>query len=150
MQDSVQGTFPIFNASTFRVGIVVAQFNHDLTSELLASARSELVRYQVRTSNITTLHVAGCIEIPVALQSLASSKKYDCLVALGVVIRGDTPHFDYVCRIAFDGVRDVMLKYSLPIGFGILTLNKKKQATSRLLAGASAVTAALHATQAIK
>ncbi len=150
MQDSTNGKFPLFDASSFRVGIVVSEFNHDLTSHLLASALAELELYRVKPKNITTVRVAGCVEIPVMLQALAASKKYNCLIALGTVIRGDTPHFDYVCQIVADGIGEVMLDYTIPIGFGILTLNKKPQAASRLSAGAAAITAALQAAYSIK
>ncbi len=150
MQHSLTGTFPPFDASMFRVGLVVAQFNQDITAELLHSAQAELDRYRVPTKNITVIPVAGCIEIPVVLQALAATKQYDCLIAIGAVIRGDTPHFEYVCQIAADGVREVMLAHTIPVGFGILTLENKNQAASRLESGASAVTAALQANLTIK
>ncbi len=150
MQASALGLFPLFDASSYRVGIVVSSFNHDLTSGLLDQALSELERYQVKKTNITTITVAGCIEIPVVIEAMAHKKSFDCLIVLGVVIRGDTPHFEYVCKIVSEGVRHTMQAHTLPVGFGILTLNKKSQAAERLIAGASAAAAALQAAKAIK
>ncbi len=150
MQTSIHGSLPIFDASTFRVGIVVAEFNADLTSHLLTNAYTELDRYQVKKTHTTTVRVAGCIEIPLLLQTLAATKEYDCLLALGAVIRGDTPHFDYVCRLVADGVKEVMLCKQIPIGFGVLTLETKNQASVRLSTGATAMAAALHSAAAIK
>ena len=87
--------------------------------------------------------VPGAVEIPYMLDKLATSKKYDCLVALGVVIRGDTPHFDYICKMASHGILRVSLDYHMPIGFGLLTLANESQAKARIQVAASAVLAAL-------
>lgn len=143
-------TFQPFDASSYRVGIVVAQFNGKVSEALLASAKQKLAEYHVPDENITIHRVAGSIEIPVVLQSLAKSGNVDCLIALGAIIRGDTPHFDYVAKIAADGVLRVMLDHSVPVGFGILTLENEGQAEGRSISGAGAVEAALQSAYILK
>jgi 6,7-dimethyl-8-ribityllumazine synthase len=150
MQEALTGEFVEFDASLYRVGIVVAQFNKEVCDGLLKSAQTELAKYQVPESNIATYRVGGSIEVPVVLKALAQSKKFDCLVAIGAVIRGATPHFDYVCKIVSEGVLKVTMDYGLPVGFGILTLENKDQAYTRLDSGARAVAAAVQATKIIK
>jgi 6,7-dimethyl-8-ribityllumazine synthase len=108
---------PIFDGSAKRVGIVVARFNQAITDALLASAKSYLADCGVPESSIAIISVAGCGEVPFALQKLAKTKQFDCLVALGCVIRGETPHFDYVCKMVQEGVLQVSLDESIPVGF---------------------------------
>ncbi len=148
--DNAKPTFQPFDASSYRVGIVVAQFNGKITEVLLESAQQRLAEYRVPSENVTILRVAGSIEIPVVLQSLAKSGNIDCLVALGTIIRGDTPHFDYVAKIVAEGVLRVMLDQTVPVGFGILTLENKKQAEGRTSSGAGAVEAALQSAYILK
>ena len=143
MQGNDDKEFHIRNASRMRVGIVAARFNQAITGKLLAAAKEELNKFKVKEKNIAVLRVAGSIEIPFALQMLARTKKYDCLVALGAVIKGETPHFDYVCKIASEGVLRVMLDYHIPVGFGILTALHEGQAWARVKAAGHAVRAAL-------
>ena len=126
-----------------KVGIVVARFNQEITNELLKSALTMLKKCNVDEKNIRVVWVAGSVEIPFALHKLAQSKKYDFLVALGCVIRGDTPHFDYVCKMAQEGVLKVMIEDNIPVGFGVLTLENTQQAKARLHVGGEAVLAAL-------
>lgn len=125
-----------------RVGIVVSRFNTSTTGALLKSALRALSARKVMT-HPDIIYTPGAVEIPYALQQLARSKKYTALVALGCVIRGDTPHFEYVCKIVQEGVLRVSLDYNIPIGFGVLTLEKMAQARSRLGLGEEAVAAAL-------
>lgn len=148
--NEVKPVFQPFDASSYRVGIVVAQFNGKITESLLASAKEKLAEYHVPRKNIIVHRVAGSIEIPVVLQSFAKNGNIDCLVALGTIIRGDTPHFDYVAKIVSEGVLRVMLDHSVPIGFGILTLENEQQAKSRLSFGGSAAEAALQSAYIIK
>ena len=131
------------NASNLSVGVVVSRFNEEITAELLETALQALKSSQVKTAHIEVVSVSGAMEIPFALQKMARRKKYDCLVALGCVIRGDTPHFDYVCKTAQEGVLRVSLDYALPIGFGVMTVNTTKQAKARIHVGSDAVMAAL-------
>lgn len=134
---------PRIDAHGTKVGIVVARFNTDITDGLLASAMSKLYECKVEETNITTAHVAGCAEIPFALQKMALTKRYDCLIALGCVIKGETPHFDYVCKMVQEGVLRVSLDEHLPIGFGIITVNNQSQAVARKNLGSDAALAAI-------
>ncbi|MBI4128243.1 MAG: 6,7-dimethyl-8-ribityllumazine synthase [Parcubacteria group bacterium] len=130
-------------ASRAKVGVVVSRFNQEITNQLLGNANQALRRYRVKEKNVTVVSVAGSIEIPYALQHLARLKRYDCLVALGCVIRGATAHFDYVCKMVQEGVLRVMLDHHIPIGFGVLTVNTLEQAQARIHVGGEAVAAAL-------
>ncbi|MCX6587001.1 MAG: 6,7-dimethyl-8-ribityllumazine synthase [Acidobacteria bacterium] len=114
-----------------RIGIAVARFNSLVTESLLAGALAGLRRHSVAAHDITVVHVPGSWELPLTLATLASTKKYDGLIALGAVIRGDTPHFDYVAGEAAKGIGAVMLKTEIPIVFGVLTTNTLEQAMDR-------------------
>ncbi len=131
------------NGKKMRVGIVSARFNEKITNGLTRSALAGLKECGVKEKNICVVSVPGAMEIPYTLQKLAASKKYDCLVAIGCVIRGETPHFDYVCKMAQEGILRVSQDYKLPIGFGILTLENVGQAAERLHLGSDAVKAAV-------
>jgi 6,7-dimethyl-8-ribityllumazine synthase len=140
----LQNTTPQqINAVGKKVGIVTARFNQGITEELLASAKQQLATAGIPESDCVFISVAGAVEIPYALQILAQSKKYDALVALGCVIRGETPHFDYVCKMAQEGVLKVSLSNTIPIGFGVITVNNLEQANARFHVGGEAVAAAL-------
>ncbi len=131
------------NGSRLKVCIVVARWNGEITSKLLESALAALKKCKMLDKNIRVVHVAGAVEIPFALHKLAQSGKYDFLVAIGCVIRGETPHFDYVCKMAQEGVLEVMLEDDIPVGFGILTMNNLAQAKKRFHVGGEAALAAL-------
>lgn len=134
-----------FNASRYRVGIVVAQFNADITEKLLAAALAEAQRYHIPKKNITVHHVAGSVEMPVVLRALARTKKYNALVALGAIVRGETAHFEYVAKIVSEGVLAVMMENEgMPVGFGVLTCETVRQAEKRMSVGAGALAAAVH------
>lgn len=126
-----------------KVGIVVSRFNQEITAELLKSAKDACEKSGVAAKSVSIVSVAGAVEIPYALQQLATQKKYNCLVALGCVIRGETPHFDYVCKMVQEGVLRVSLDYDIPIGFGVITTNNIKQAKARPHVGGEATLAAL-------
>ncbi len=111
--------------------IVVGRFNSFITESLLSGAVDTLKRHGVAESNLTVVKVPGAYEIPLALQRLAVSKKYTALLALGAVIRGGTPHFDYVAGECTKGIAMVSLKYDLPIAFGVLTVDNIEQAIER-------------------
>ncbi len=136
----------VFDASRLKVGIVVSRFNSEITDKLLESALRTLREYKVKEKNIKIVKVAGSVETPFVLQKLAKSKKFDCLVALGAVIKGETDHYTYVCKMAQEGVLRVMLDYSMPIGFGILMVDNLEQAKERIGSGGSAVSAVLELT----
>ncbi len=150
MQNVEQGKFELFDASSYKVGIVCAQFNQDIMDAVLASAMEACEKYGIKKENLIIKKVPGSVEVPVVLKAFAETKTYDCLVALGAIIRGDTPHFDYVAKIVSEGVLRVMMDYGLPVGFGILTCDNKEQALVRISAGAGAAVAALESAKMIK
>ncbi|HLS86733.1 MAG TPA: 6,7-dimethyl-8-ribityllumazine synthase [Burkholderiales bacterium] len=123
-----------------RLGIVASRFNEEIAAELLARARREAERLGAAA---TVMSVPGALEIPVALQWLAQTGRFDALAAVGCVIRGETYHFEVVCNESARGVMDVALQYGLPVGNGILTTNDEAQARARLDKGAEAVRVAL-------
>ena len=120
---------PVVSAKDLRFGIVVSRFNSQVTESLLGGARRVLE--EAGAASIVVSSVPGAFEIPLALQTMAQSKKYDALVALGAVIRGETPHFDFVCTEAARGIMNVMLQEKIPIGFGLLTTNNEREALDR-------------------
>ena len=123
-----------------RLGIVASRFNDALASKLLARAEQEAKKLGAQASVVS---VPGALEIPVALQWLAKSGKYDALVAVGCVIRGETYHFEVVSNESARGVMDVALDSGLPIANGILTTEDEAQAEARLDKGAEAVRVAI-------
>jgi 6,7-dimethyl-8-ribityllumazine synthase len=114
-----------------KIGIVVSQFNDNITKPMLEGALETLWENKVKKKNIKTVWVPGSFEIPLACQKLAQTKKYDALVAIGCVIKGETDHFYYICNEASRGIMEVMLKFDIPIGFGVLTTKNSKQAEVR-------------------
>lgn len=125
------------------VGIVVARFNGRVTSLLLDRALEELETAGVRRDAITIMVVPGAFELPIAATALAKTRRFACIVALGCVIRGDTPHFDYVAGEAASGLQLAALETGVPVSFGVLTLERVEQAEPRLEKGAEAVRSAL-------
>ncbi len=149
MQKANQGKLQPFDASKYRVGIVVADFNADVTEKLLASALAKAKEFKIPAKNISVYHVAGSVEIPVVLKALAETKNYDALVSLAAIIRGDTDHYDYVCKIISEGVLAVMLQTGVPVGFGVLTCDNLQQTENRHHVGAGALAAALQSAKII-
>ena len=125
------------------VAVVAARFNGDVTSRLLRSALDELEATGVRQEAVTVLVVPGAFELPLAATALAKTRRYACVVALGCVIRGDTPHFDYVASEAASGLQLAALETGVPVSFGVLTLDRIEQADARIEKGAEAVRTAL-------
>ena len=125
------------------VGVVVARFNGSVTSRLLDSALAELDAAGVRREAITILVVPGAFELPLAATALAKTRRFACIVALGCVIRGDTPHFDYVASEAASGLQLAALETGVPVSFGVLTLDRVEQADARIEKAAEAVRSAL-------
>ena len=119
------------SAKGLRFGIVAARFNGAVTKRLLTGALGAFRASGVATEDITTVWVPGAFEIPLMLQTLAATGRFDGLVALGAVIRGETPHFDYVADAAARGCLKVSLKKSIPVAFGVLTTHDAKQARER-------------------
>ncbi len=128
---------------TLKACIVVTKWNPEIITGLLKSALETLKKCKVLEKNIKVVTVAGSVEIPFALHKMAMSGAYDFLVALGCVIRGDTPHFDYVCKMVQEGVLKVMIEDNIPVGFGVLTVDTLEQAKKRIHVGGEAALAAL-------
>jgi 6,7-dimethyl-8-ribityllumazine synthase len=124
-----------------RLGIVASRFNEALCAQLLERARAEAAKLGV--SEIVVHRVPGALEIPLALQWLAQSGRFDCLAAIGCVVRGDTYHFEIVANESARGVMDVALEFGIPVANGILTTDTEAQAEARLDKGAEAVRVAV-------
>lgn len=116
----------------FTFAIVVSEFNENITNELLLGALEKFREFGFKEKNISVVHVPGAIEIPLVAKLLAKSGKFNAIVCLGAVIRGETSHYDYVCEQVSQGCQRVMLDYDLPIIFGILTTENEEQAHDRI------------------
>lgn len=114
-----------------KVGIVVGRFNEFITGKLLGGALDALKRHGVDEENIQIAWVPGAFEIPFIAQKMAKSNKYDAIITLGTVIRGSTPHFDYVCNEAAKGIAAISLNIGIPVIFGVLTTETIEQAIER-------------------
>jgi 6,7-dimethyl-8-ribityllumazine synthase len=125
------------------VGIVVSRFNGEVTGALLGAALAELDARDVESASITVMPVPGAFELPLAAMALAKTRRFACIVALGCVIRGDTPHFDYVAGEAASGLQLAAIETGVPVAFGVLTLETADQAPPRVEKGAEAVRTAL-------
>jgi 6,7-dimethyl-8-ribityllumazine synthase len=119
------------NGSRGSVGIVVSRFHADLTSRLLAGALEALQAAGVARDRVDVMQVPGAFELPLGAMALAKTRRYACVVALGCVIRGDTPHFEYVASEAASGVQLAALETGIPVSFGVLTCDNRKQAEAR-------------------
>ena len=118
-------------AEGMRVGIVASRFNEFITGKLVAGAEDGLVRHGVDGDDISVVWVPGAFEIPVIAKKMALSGKYDALICVGAVIRGQTSHYDYVCAEVSKGIAAVSLEAGLPVMFGILTTDTIEQAIER-------------------
>ena len=130
------------------LAVIASRFNDVVCEGLIRGAKEILDESSQTTYDVH--RVPGAFELPLVAQRCARSGKYGAIICLGAVIRGETPHFDYVCKIVSEGVLRVMLDYGIPIGFGILTTDNEQQAKARLNVGASATEAALRAAKVIK
>ena len=119
------------DAPGVRVGLVAARFNGSIVERLLEGARRFLVEHGVREEDLLIVRVPGAWEIPAALDALVATGRVDALIALGVVIRGETPHFDYICNECAAGCARVTAQTAIPVGFGVLTCNNAEQAAAR-------------------
>jgi 6,7-dimethyl-8-ribityllumazine synthase len=125
------------------VAVVVSRFNGDVTSALLERALDALKECHVSDDAITVVPVPGAFELPLAALALAKTRRYACVVALGCIIRGETPHFDVVASEAASGLQLAAIETGIPVSFGVLTCDTKEQAEARIERGADAVYAAL-------
>ncbi len=118
-------------AKNMKIAIVVARFNEFIASKLLSGCIDCLIRHEAADEDLTVAWVPGAFEIPMAAKKLAESGKYDAVICLGAVIRGATPHFDYVCAEASKGIAQVSMQTGVPVAFGVLTTENIQQAVER-------------------
>jgi len=125
------------------VAIVASRFNGEITNRLLEAALEELDGLGVQRDSITVMPVPGAFELPLAAMALAKTRRYACVVALGCVVRGETPHFDFIASEAASGLQLAALETGVPVAFGVLTVDVVEQAQARISKGADAVRTAL-------
>jgi len=126
--DIEEGQYDISGA---RFSVICAKFNHSITDKLLSGAVSALTRHGITADAIDTVHTPGAFELPMMAQRVAQTRKVDAVITLGAVIRGGTPHFEYVCTECARGVMQVGLSQDIPIIFGVLTTDNLEQAVER-------------------
>jgi 6,7-dimethyl-8-ribityllumazine synthase len=132
MSSKFPGFQPADLPDTVRVAIVAARFNADIVDELVTGCMRRLEELGIDGGRIEIHRVPGAFELPVAAKLLAKSKRFQSIVCLGCIVRGDTPHFDYVAGEAARGIQDVSLSEMIPCIFGVLTVNTEEQARERL------------------
>jgi len=120
-----------FDGRDVRIAIVAGRFNEFITSKLVGGALDVLKRNDVSEENIDIAWVPGAFEIPLITKKLANTQKYDAIITLGAVIKGSTPHFDYVCAEVSKGISQISLQSELPVIFGVLTTNNIEEAIER-------------------
>jgi 6,7-dimethyl-8-ribityllumazine synthase len=149
MDDRIKTIEGDFNARGLRFGIVASRFNDFIVDRLLDAATSTLLKHGVAPGDIEVVRVPGAFETPLAIKKMATSRRYNALIALGCVIRGGTPHFEYVAGEATRGIGSVSTSEEIPVGFGILTVDTIEQAIERAgtKAGNKGADAALAAIQ---
>ena len=118
-------------ADNLKFGIVVGRFNEFISSKLLSGSIDCLVRHGADNEDITVAWVPGAFESPLVAKKMAATGKYDAIICLGAVIRGATPHFDYVCAEVSKGIASVSMQYETPVSFGVLTTENIEQAVER-------------------
>ena len=126
-----------------RIALVVSEFNSQITSKLERNCLKELKRAGVAPKNISVTHVPGAFEIPFMCQRVIKTKKPDAVIALGCIIRGETPHFDFIASAVARGIMEIGLKHGVPVIFGVLTVKSVAQAKARLKKGREAAQTAL-------
>ena len=120
-----------FDGRNVKIAIVAGRFNEFITSKLIGGALDVLKRNDVSEENVDIAWVPGAFEIPLIAKKLANTQKYDAIITLGAVIKGSTPHFDYVCAEVSKGVAQISLQSELPVIFGVLTTNNIEEAIER-------------------
>lgn len=146
---------PDLKGAGLRIGIVWSRFNEEIVRQLLTACDKQLVELGVAASNIDVVSVPGALEIPVVLQSLALERRgfgrrYDALIALGAVVRGETYHFDVVSNESARGILDVQLETGVPVANGIITTENDEQAVARISKGAEAARVAVEMANTLK
>lgn len=123
---------PAFNGQGLKIGIVMSRFNRDICDGLLSACEQELLRLGVAKDDILVVNIAGALEHPLTLQKMAQSGRFDALVAIGAIVRGETYHFEIVANESARGITEVQLKTGLPIANAILTLENDDQGYARM------------------
>ncbi|RPJ08987.1 MAG: 6,7-dimethyl-8-ribityllumazine synthase [Spirochaetaceae bacterium] len=131
MNNSVKIIEGNLSGEGLKIGIIASRFNEFITAKLIDGAVDGLVRHGVAETDISIVRVPGSFEIPLTAKKLAESKSYDAVICLGTVIRGDTPHFDFVAAEVSKGVAQVGLSSQIPVIFGVLTTDNVSQAVDR-------------------
>lgn len=144
-----------YSVSNKRIGIAVAQWHNDITDELLKGALEVLKEGGIKASDITVMQAPGSFELPIVAQWLVKDSKADAVLCLGCIIKGETPHFDYISQAVANGIMNVGLQHNIPVIFGVLTTNTLQQAKERCGGkhghkGAEAAVAALELLEAKK
>ncbi|MBN2613229.1 MAG: 6,7-dimethyl-8-ribityllumazine synthase [Bacteroidales bacterium] len=119
------------SAKGMKVGIVISEWNHEITGTLLEGAVKTLLLHGAEEVDISTCHVPGSFELVSGARMLADTGRFDGIICIGCVIRGDTPHFDYICQGVTQGIAGLNLQYKIPFIFGVLTTNDLQQAKDR-------------------
>ncbi|MGA7179531.1 MAG: 6,7-dimethyl-8-ribityllumazine synthase [Thiobacillaceae bacterium] len=142
---------PVYEGKGLRIGLVMSRFNQDICEGLLSACETELARLGVAKENTLLATVPGALEIPVTLRKMALSKKFDALIALGAVVRGDTYHFEVVSNEMSAGITRVALDTDLPVANAVLTTDSEEQALFRMSAkGAEAAQCAVEMANLLK
>jgi len=142
---------PNLTGTGLRIGVVMSRFNHDIGDGLLSACCQELGKLGVAGENVTLATVPGALELPLVLQSMAQSGKFDALVALGAVVRGETYHFEVVSNESARGITEAQLAMGVPIANGVLTVENDDQALVRMsVKGAEAAQAAVEMANLLK
>lgn len=131
MDEEIRTVVGELSAQDLKFGLVAARFNDLIVDSLVRGAVDALLRHGAERRDLELVRVAGAFELPLVLQRMAASRRFDALVALGCVIRGATPHFDYVAGECSRGIQKVSLEFSIPVGFGVLTCETVDQALER-------------------
>jgi len=131
-KDNFSELDPAYQGKGLKLGIVMSRFNRDICEGLLSACEAELIRLGVDKKDVLLVNVPGALEHPLALQELALSEKYDALIALGAVVRGDTYHFEVVSNQSARGIMDVQLNTGVPIANAILTVDREEQGHARM------------------
>ena len=124
-------TSPVPHPEEIKIGIVRAEWNGEITSRLLQGAIDSMKQYGYDESNMSIYHVPGSVELTFGAAQLVRSGNYDAVIVLGCVVRGETPHFDYVCQSVTQGVSTLNANYNVPVIFGVLTTESQEQAEDR-------------------
>lgn len=127
-----ESKIPKINGEKLKIAIVLPYFNDELGLELFENTKDELLENNISAKNIKLIRVAGCLEIPFACQKIIEKYKPNAIIALGIIIRGETKHFDLVAETTHQGIMQVQLTKKTPISFGIIACENKKQAIERI------------------